>query len=318
MKDFDANTPGIIRAQDMAAVTRFEKWLHHYKIASTPLKVYLRDNCHELAIIKENLPHGMWTKLLKSAGIPRTTADRWVKVDEGSNAPNGAFEIFDDDSEDEEGQGVAPTGTGVASPDAPQDPQTPPQPDLFGGSGDTQPAALPKGWKKCPLCKSKKARDSSKCDTCKTLNAPPTAETPEVEEKPEETGPDPTDYNSFWKRIGKTLGKRIKQMRNALVIPRQDLDAARDAYAALSKFISKHAAAETKPQEAGTCKKCGAEVVWTTTSSHSRIPLDVKPGGGVWEVIEGVAHFCDWDKDAAKFRFRCHSARCVSNKPIPD
>lgn len=329
MKDFGAKPPAIIRTEADAAFAICKTLAHQAKESTDALGRALLD-------AKEKCPHGEWEKRLKRAGIGIRTAQVVMKNAREQKRSDCAFELVDEEPETESSTAITDkplctdcreNGVRTDCPDCwsmrqAAAPTTPSQPELFGGSGsgEPQPAALPKGWKKCPLCKAKKARNSAKCDACKTLNAPPTttAETPEVEEKPEETGPDPTDYNSFWKRIGKTLGKRIKQMRNALVIPRQDLDAARDAYAALSKFISKHAAAETKPQEAGTCKKCGAEVVWTTTSSHSRIPLDVKPGGGVWEVIEGVAHFCDWDKDAAKFRFRCHSARCVSNKPIPD
>lgn len=344
----DEPTPGIVRAAEDLFKIRCDKWASGFKSSHYPLRNYLRDNLDELARIKSEMPHGGWGKFLKRIGVTRSIADHWLE--RSGKFADGEFEIFGSDSEDESPEQVTPSGAEIAvsqSSDAITDKPlcdfcrtngpvadcktcwemtqasaqtTTSQTDLFGGSSSNEPAALPKGWKKCPLCKAKKARDSSKCDACKILNAPPatSATTPDVEEKPEPTGPDITDYLSFWKRTGKTLGKRIKQMKNALVIPREDIDDARKAYAALGQFIAKHAESAVRPQEAGKCKKCGADVVWTTTASHSRIPLDVRPGGGVWEVIDGVAHFCEWDKEAAKFRFRCHSARCVTNKPIPD
>jgi hypothetical protein len=53
--------------------------------------------------------------------------------------------------------------------------------------------------------------------------------------------------------------------------------------------------------------------------------LDAKPGGGVWEIMKGVAVSCDWDKMAAADRYRSHHVMCrknprnkVSDEPIPE
>ncbi len=242
---------------------------------------------------KETVGHGGWeTWVEKNApfGIDRVRKCIRLANQSMGIGLDEQWRIITGHDKEEEEQPAKSTGIQTAP--------SPPPPQAGGGLFSPPPTRRPS--------------PPAKADEVGTPEADPDA----PEEQPASDEP---DYLSFWARWSKPLAKKLKQMNNALVMNRDAMAAGRKAFQCLQALIEQSKDAPVRPPEADKCRKCGAAVLWATTVNHSRVPLDAKPGGGKYELIDGVAHYCEWDTEAAKHRYRNHHARCVpKSEPIPE
>lgn len=73
--------------------------------------------------------------------------------------------------------------------------------------------------------------------------------------------------------------------------------------------------------EFGTCKSCGAKMMWAVTENGKRIPLDLDPvSNGNMILVHGpdrsvvTAHYLKKDEETTEDRYTSHFASCPQSK----
>jgi hypothetical protein len=92
------------------------------------------------------------------------------------------------------------------------------------------------------------------------------------------------------------------------------IDGLRKWYKSVRSAVTEAPRRKAPLPKRGICKHCQAAVLWVTTENGKRMPVDAEPGGGQFDLIDGVAVLVDRSTANGQPLYRSHFVSCP-NKP---